>query len=60
MVSLTNTPSSVAPILHNYQTWFDAYVQNLPTADANQVRRALALAEAHYPDNAMTANGEPV
>lgn len=60
MASIRQAPSSIAPNLDNYRPWFDTYLAKLPEADAKLLQNALSLAEAHYPADALTPNGEPL
>ncbi len=54
------SPSSIAPDLSQYRTWFDTYVDSLEQSNAQLLRQTLALAEKHYPPNAHTSIGEPL
>ncbi|MDO4906860.1 bifunctional (p)ppGpp synthetase/guanosine-3',5'-bis(diphosphate) 3'-pyrophosphohydrolase [Neisseria sp.] len=54
------TPSSIAPNLDNYHQWLVGYTAKLNDNDAQILLNARKLAEAHYPVDALTPNGEPL
>ncbi len=60
MNNVKQAPSSIAPDLDNYHKWLGGYIAGLNDNDAQILLNARKLAEAHYPVDVLTPNGEPL